>query len=110
MKCLTIRSFFHLLHQRCGNIEPTTRHLDLHVFSPLLPCSPYTLYAVKFQFTGHSVELSDNVLHDWLFPHHCATCTCTIIFTILHTPFESMYQNHRLEDKEVMDLSVSLQK
>ena len=52
-------------NQRCGNIEPTTRYLDL--FSPLLSCSPYTLYAVKFQFTGHSVDLSDN---DWLFPHH----------------------------------------
>ena len=53
----------------CGNIEPTTRHFDL--FSPPLSCSPYTLYTVQFQFTGHSLDLSDNVLHNWMFPHHC---------------------------------------
>ena len=57
--------------QGCGNIEPTTGHFDL--FSPLLSCSPYTLYAIHFQFTGHSIDLSDNVLHDWLFPYHCIT-------------------------------------
>ena len=54
--------------QECGNIEPTTGYFDL--FSSLLSCSPYTLYTVYFQFTGHSLHLSDNVLHDWLFPHH----------------------------------------
>ena len=41
------------------------------MFSILLSCSPYTLYTDQFQFTGHSLHLSDNVLHDWLFPHHC---------------------------------------
>ena len=55
--------------QGCGNIEPTTGHFDL--FSSLLSCSSYTLYIVQFQFTGHLIDLSDNVLHDWLFPHHC---------------------------------------
>ena len=54
--------------QGCGNIEPTTRHFDL--FSSLLSCSPYTSYTVQFQFTRHSLDLSDNVLHEWLFPHH----------------------------------------
>ena len=49
--------------QGYGNIEPTTGHFDL--FSSLLSCSPYTLYT---QFTG---QLLDNVLHVWLFPHHC---------------------------------------
>ena len=34
-------------------------------------CSPYTLYTVHFQFSGHSLDLLDNVLYDWLFPHHC---------------------------------------
>ena len=51
--------------QGCGNIA---RHFDL--FSPLLSCFPYTLYTVQFQFTGHSLDLLDNLLHDWLFPHH----------------------------------------
>ena len=55
--------------QKCGNIEPITGHFDL--FSPLLSCSLYTLYTALFQFTGHSLDLSDKVLHDWLFPHHC---------------------------------------
>ena len=53
--------------QGCGNIEPTARHFDL--FSPLVSCSPYTLYTVQFQFTRHSLDLSDNVLYNWLFPH-----------------------------------------
>ena len=41
---------------------------------PLLSCSPYTCnrYTVQFQFTGHSLDLLDNVLYDWLFPHHCS--------------------------------------
>ena len=56
--------------QRCGNIEPTNGHFDL--FSSLLSCSQYTLYTVQFQFTRHSLDLLDNVLHDWLFPHHCS--------------------------------------
>ena len=57
--------------QACGNIEPTDGNFDL--FSSLLSCSPYTcnLYTAQFPFTGHSLHLSDNVLHDWLFPHHC---------------------------------------
>ena len=66
--------------QRCGNIEPITGHFDL--FSPLLSCSPYTLYTALFQFTGHSLDLSDNVLHDWLFPHHCR-CACTCIYVCM---------------------------
>ena len=28
------------------------------------------MYTVQFQFIGHSLDLSDYVLHDWLFPHH----------------------------------------
>ena len=55
--------------QGCGNIEPTAGHFGL--FLPLLSCSPYTLYTVQFHFTGHLLDLSDNVLHDWLFPHPC---------------------------------------
>ena len=55
--------------QGCENIDPTAEHFDL--FSSSLSCSPYTLYTVQFQFTGHSLDLLDNVLHDWLFPHHC---------------------------------------
>ena len=54
--------------QGCGNFEPTAGHFDL--FSSLLSCSQYTLYTVQFRFTGHSLDLLDNVLHDWLFPHH----------------------------------------
>ena len=45
-------------------------HFDL--FSLLLSCSLYTLYTAQFQFTGHSLDLLENVLYDWLFPHHCA--------------------------------------
>ena len=56
-----------------GNIEPNARHFD--IFSSLLSCSPYTLYTVQFQFTRHSLDLSDNVLYDWLFPHYCI---CTV--------------------------------
>ena len=29
------------------------------------------IYTVYFLFTGHSLDVSDNVLHDWMFPHHC---------------------------------------
>ena len=53
--------------QGCGNIEPTAGHFGLILL--LLSCSPYTLYTVQFRFTGHSLDLSDNVLHDWLFSH-----------------------------------------
>ena len=57
--------------QGCGNIELTVGHFNL--FLTLLSCYPYTctLYTVQFQFTGHSLDLSDNVLHGWLFPHPC---------------------------------------
>ena len=51
----------------CGNIKPTTGHFNL--FSLLLSWSLYTLYTVQFQITRHSLDLLDNVLHDWLFPH-----------------------------------------
>ena len=54
--------------QGCGNSEPIADHFDL--FSSLLSCSPYTLYTAQFQFTRYSLDLPDNVLHDWLFPHH----------------------------------------
>ena len=53
------------MRQGCGNSEPTDEHFDL--YSSLLSYSPYNLYTVWFQFTEHSL---DNVLHDWLFPHH----------------------------------------
>ena len=53
--------------QGCGNSDPTLGHFGL--FSSLLSCFPYTSYTAQFQFTGHSLDLSDNVLHDWLFPH-----------------------------------------
>ena len=49
--------------QGCGNSEPTAGHFGL--FSSLLFCSPYTLYTVQFQFTRHSLDLSDNVPYDW---------------------------------------------
>ena len=58
-----------MYRQGWGNIELTTGHFDL--FSAPFSCSSYTLYTVQFQFTGHSLDLSDNVLHNWLFPHHC---------------------------------------
>ena len=29
-----------------------------------------SIHTVEFQFTGYSFGLSDNILHDWLFPHH----------------------------------------
>ena len=32
--------------QGCGNIEPTTGHLDL--FAPFLSCFPYTWYTAQF--------------------------------------------------------------
>ena len=56
-----------LLHNTgVGNSDPTVGHFGL--FSTPLSCSPYTLYTVQFQFTGHSLDLSDNVLNDdWLF-------------------------------------------
>ena len=56
-------------YQGCGYTcsEPTTRHCGL--FSSLLSCSPYTLYTAQFQFIRHSLNLSDNVLHDWLLPY-----------------------------------------
>ena len=63
------------IQKGCGNIDQitrVTRHFD--IFSSLLFCSPCTLYTVHtymyFQFTGHSLDLSVNVLHHWVFPHH----------------------------------------
>ena len=52
-----------------------TRSIDilrwlLDQFSPPLSCSYYTLYTVQFQFITHSLDLLDNVLHDWLFPNY----------------------------------------
>ena len=47
--------------------EPIAGHFGL--FSTHLSCSPYTSYTAQFQLTGHSLDISDNVLHDWLFPH-----------------------------------------
>ena len=41
-------------------------------------CPAPNIHAAQFQFTGHSLDLLDNVLHDWLFPHHC-------IYTYIHT-------------------------
>ena len=54
--------------QGCGNSEPVGGHFEL--FSTPLSYSPYTLYTAQFQFTGHSLNLMDNVLHDWQFPHY----------------------------------------
>ena len=49
------------MKQGYGNIEPTARHFFITLV--LLP--------IYFQFTAHSLDLSDSVLHDWLFPCHC---------------------------------------
>ena len=78
--------------QGCGNVEPTAGHFGL--FLPFLSCSSYTLYTVQFHFTRHLLDLSDNVLHDWLFPHPwLCTCishymyiryTCTCIYTMYY--------------------------
>ena len=73
-----ICTFACICTQGCGNIELTTGHFDL--FSPLLSCSPYTLYILQFQFIRHSIDLSDNVLYDWLFPHYCVYTTCISIW------------------------------
>ena len=67
----------HNVHtQGCGNIEPTIRHFD-----PLLSCSSYTLYTAQFQFTA--LDVSDNVLHDWLFPHHCTYLHCMSVLNFM---------------------------
>ena len=80
-------TYTYMYMQGCGNTEPTAGHFDL--YSPLLSCSSYTLYTTQFQFTGHSLYLSDNVLYDWLFPHHCVhVCTGTYICTYMY-----MYMN-----------------
>ena len=63
-----IKVLYHWLEQGCGNIEPTTEHF--YLFSLHLSYSPYVLYTVWFQSTGYSLDLWDNVLYDWLFPHH----------------------------------------
>ena len=58
----------HTCTQGCGNSEPIAGHFDLHcIFNTLV----LQLYTAQFQFTRHSLDLSDNVLHDWLCPHHC---------------------------------------
>ena len=48
-------------------METLTQLLD--IFWHIFICSPCTLYTVQFQFTRHSLHLSDNVPHDWLFPY-----------------------------------------
>ena len=55
--------------------EPIAGHFGL--FSTLLSCSPFTLYTAQFQFTRHSLDLSGNVLHDWLFQHLFGTLSCS---------------------------------
>ena len=42
----------------------------LTYFHHSCPAPIYFVYSLV-QFTGHSLDLSDNVLHDWLSPHHC---------------------------------------
>ena len=39
------------------------------ILTSLLSCSSYTVLSV--QFSSNLLDLSDNVLYDWLFPHHC---------------------------------------
>ena len=34
-------------------------------------------------FIGHLLDLSDTVLYDWLFPHHC-TIICTTAHTLIY--------------------------
>ena len=84
--CSKFRDMHYALNkytQGCGNIEPTAGHFDL--FSSLLSCSPYT---ARFQFTRHS---PDNVLHDWLSPHHW----CTYI----HNSF--LASNHSIREDQL---------
>ena len=88
--CTCISTMYYA--QGCGNIEPTAGHFGL--FLSFLSCSSYTLYTVQFHFTRHLLDLSDNVLHDWLFPHPwLCTCishymyiryTCTCIYTMYY--------------------------
>ena len=39
------------------------------IFTTLVLFPIYILYTVQCKITGHSLDLSDNVLYDWLFPH-----------------------------------------
>ena len=55
-----------------------------------------TLYIVQFLFTRHSLDLSDNVLHDWLFPHHCIYTRIIKTFSIKmkeDVPYNPIKQN-----------------
>ena len=61
-------SFSIYVIQGFGNSEPIAEHFDL--FSTLLLSHfPFILYTAQFQFAGRSLDLSDNVLYDWLFPY-----------------------------------------
>ena len=47
------------------NFRNTCIHRGVEIVSQLPDILAY------FQFTGHSLDVSDNVLHDWVFPYHC---------------------------------------
>ena len=46
------------------------------IFTTLVLFPIYILYTVQCKITGHSLDLSDNVLYDWLFPH--TDCYCYV--------------------------------
>ena len=52
----------------CRGEEIESQLPDIWPIFNTLVLLPYTLYTAQFQYTRHSLELSDN---DWLFPHPC---------------------------------------
>ena len=49
--------------------------LDILAYFITLSCFSNTLYTAQFQFTGHSLDLTDNVLQDWLLMNNIIQCT-----------------------------------
>ena len=61
------------------NGEPTARYFD--IFSHSHPPFPYTCTSTAFM--RYSLNVLDNALHNWLFPHHCSKGGAMVLPTLM---------------------------
>ena len=72
--------------QGCGNIEPTADILIYIHHS----CCAVDILCIQFSFNLRDIHynyLSDNVLHNWLFPHHCSSVIGVLLYNQMNTWF-----------------------
>ena len=59
-------------YQGCGNSELIAGYF--YLFPTRSTYSPYTFHTAQLQFTKHLLQILDNALQDWLFPHPWWLC------------------------------------